>query len=153
MTLGLDGPHLQYSSELEEADWGNAAGAQCEEAFWLLGSEAVEWQKSLERNTVASAQRSALHPDSGVAILRSGDKHCTFTIGGDGRPRSPGIITTTASGWRSTLVTRPCLLTRGRTCTRLTSMNGTATDQLAFTRRSKLTTSRSTRSTRWCRSQ
>jgi len=75
---------------LKEADWGNAAGAQWEEAFWLLGSEAVEWQKSLERNTVAATQRSALHPDAGVAILRSGDKHCTFTIGGDGRPEVSG---------------------------------------------------------------
>ena len=74
----------------EEVDWGHAAGTQWEDAFWLLGSEAIEWHKFLERNTVASTQRSALHPDAGVAILRSGDKHCTFAIGGDRRPEVSG---------------------------------------------------------------
>lgn len=74
----------------EEVAWGNAAGAQWEEAFWLLGSGAVEWQKSLERNAVAGTPRSALHADAGVAILRTGDSHCTFTIGGEGRPDVSG---------------------------------------------------------------
>jgi hypothetical protein len=81
-------------------DLGRAAGDRWEEAFWLLGGEAVRFKEALDARGAAAAEPGARRfPDGGLCVLRGGGAYVAVDAGGVGQGGNGGHAHADALGF------------------------------------------------------
>jgi hypothetical protein len=95
-------------------DFALAAGGEWEEAFWMLGAQAVEFREAREtRRASATEPASRLFPDSGLAIMRGGGTYVAIDAGGNGQGGNGGHKHNDVLGFELAFGGRPWVIDPG----------------------------------------
>jgi uncharacterized heparinase superfamily protein len=98
----------------ERDDFALAADDQWEEAFWMLGAEAVRFREGLNaRRDAATEPASRLFPDAGIAVMRGGGTYVAVDAGGNGQGGNGGHKHGNALGFELAFGDRPWMIDPG----------------------------------------